>query len=91
MDDFGEDIGKGFIRAIGYFLAEIFFGTICYWVGWPICKIITLGKYPASKQVVYLDDCSGRREGFWCSAVGLLTIIAACIVLAGHFGSTSGI
>ena len=91
MDDLGEEIGRGFFRAIGYFLAEIFFGTICYWVGWPICKIITLGKYPASQQVVYLDDYSGRREGFWCSAVGLLTIITACIVLASHFGSAGGI
>ena len=91
MDDFGDEIGRGFFRLIGYILAEIFFGTICYWVGWPICKILSFGKYPASQQVVYLDNYSGRREGFWCSAIGLVVIIATCVFLVGHFGSASSI
>ncbi len=85
MDDIGEAIGRGFFRAIGYILAEIFFGTICYWVGWPVCKILTFGKYPSSKQVVYLDDYSGQRDGFWCSAIGLLVIIALCVFVFQHF------
>ncbi|MFL0805250.1 MAG: hypothetical protein K6L81_16170 [Agarilytica sp.] len=85
MDDFGELVGRGFFRFIGYVLAEIFFGTICYWLAWPICKIITFGNYPSSKQIVYLDDYSGSRDGFWCSAVGLLAIIAICVFAIGHF------
>lgn len=75
MDDFVAEVGKGFFRAIGYILAEIFFGTICYWVGWPICKAVTLGKYPASKQIVYLESYNGDENGFWCGAVGLLVLI----------------
>lgn len=84
-DDFIGEIGKGFFRGIGYILAEIFFGTICYWVGWPICKIITLGKYPSANQVVYLEGYGKSNNGFWCSVVGLLTIILAGLYFMGQF------
>lgn len=83
MDDLVEELGKGFLRGIGYILAEIFFGTICYWVGWPICKVLTFGKYPSSSQVVYLENCSARNVGFWCSAVGSLTLLLSAIYIVG--------
>jgi len=85
MDDLVGEIGKGFLRGVGYILAEIFFGTICYWVGWPICKVVTLGKYPASSNTVYLDDYSGDRSGFWCSGVGFLTIFFVGLYFLGLF------
>ncbi|MBE0363962.1 hypothetical protein PULV_a1492 [Pseudoalteromonas ulvae UL12] len=25
---------------------EFFINTVCYYIGWPICRIFTLGKYP---------------------------------------------
>lgn len=85
MDDILGEIGKGFLRAMGYILADIFFGTICYWVGWPICKLITLGKYPSSTQVVYLEIYTDRDNGFWCSAVGFMAILIICFYLSGEF------
>tara|TARA_R110002074_G_scaffold40995_1_gene109173 strand:+ start:605 stop:865 length:261 start_codon:yes stop_codon:yes gene_type:complete len=85
MDDLLEYIGKGFFRGIGYILAEIFFGTICYWVGWPICKILTLGKYPSSSQTVYFEEYGTRNKGFWCSSVGLLVIIIVGLYFMGQF------
>ncbi len=85
MDSFVEEIAKGFLRGIGYILLEILFGTVCYWVGWPICKIVTLGKYPSSNQVVYLDDSQNRTNGFWCSGVGFLVILFAALYFAGLF------
>lgn len=85
MDDLIGEIGKGFFRGIGYIIAEIFFGTICYWVGWPICKVVTFGKYPSSEQLVYLEDYSGGNNGFWCSAVGLLVLVFVGLFLGGQF------
>lgn len=86
MDGIIEDIARGFLRGIGYIIAEIFFGTICYWVGWPVCKILTLGKFPASNDVVYLDSGWGpRKNNFWCSAVGLLIIILVGLYFMGQF------
>ena len=68
-----EEIVNGFFRAIGYILAEVFFYTICYWIGWPVCKIFTLGNYPKSFQT---DFSYKRNQGRGlCSAVGLLTLV----------------
>ncbi len=84
MDDLVEEVGKGFLRGVGYILAEIFFGTICYWVGWPICKLVTLGKYPSSSQVVYLEEYRAGNAGFWCSVVGLLTLLLSALYIVGR-------
>ena len=83
MDDLVEEVGKGFLRGIGYILAEIFFGTICYWVGWPVCKLVTLGRYPPSTEVVYLERHSARHSGFWCSVIGFLILILSALYLVG--------
>ncbi|HBP42059.1 MAG TPA: hypothetical protein DD644_09990 [Halomonas sp.] len=85
MDGFFEDIGRGFFRGIGYILAEIFFRTICYWVGWPICRLVTLGKYPSASKVIYLDDHRSRADGTWCAVVGLLALIVLALYLLGQF------
>ena len=77
MEEILGEIGKGFFRGIGYILAEIFFWTICYWVGWPICKVLTFGSYPKKRDTMFLDD--QIRNGFWCSVVGLLTIVGAIV------------
>jgi len=85
MDGLIEEVAKGFLRGIGYILVEILFGTVCYWVGWPICKIVTVGKYPSSDQIVYLDNGYNRSKGFWCSGVGFLVILFTALFFAGLF------
>lgn len=85
MDSLIEEVAKGFLRGIGYILAEILFGTVCYWIGWPICKVLTLGKYPSSNQTVYIDDGHHRSKGFWCSGVGFLVILFVALYFAGLF------
>jgi hypothetical protein len=74
MDDFGSSIISGFFRAIGYILADIFYGTVCYWIGWPLCKLLSGGKYPKNRQYVYYSEAN--TSGGWCSAVGLLILVA---------------
>ena len=89
MEDILGEIGKGFLRAIGYLIAEIFYRTICYWIGWPICKIITFGKYPKAKNAVYFEE---RVDSiFWCCAIGLLTLIAVLLYFSGVFVGQSGV
>ncbi len=83
MEDVLGEIGKGFLRGIGYLLADIFFWTICYWVGWPICKILTGGRYPRKSEVEYLEQ---QHSGFWCAATGLVVIVSIVLFLLGAFG-----
>lgn len=84
MEDIFSEIGKGFFRCLGYIIAEVFFGTICFWVGWPICKTVTLGKYPDSGQAIYYGDNDNRREGFWCSFTGLIVLIFGGLYFTGQ-------
>ena len=83
MDDIFGEIGKGFIRGIGYILAEIFFNTICYWVGWPFCKVLTFGKYPKSRKSEYWDN--DRLPETMCSLVGLSVLLVIGLYFLGIF------
>lgn len=86
MDNLMEDIVRGFLRGVGYILADIFFRILCYWIGWPICKIITLGKYPCSNHTMYIDDGgAGFYNNIWCSIAGLLAIVFVGLYFAGQF------
>lgn len=84
MEDILVEIGKGFFRATGYLLADVFFWTICYWVGWPVCKALTGGRYPKQSEVVYLGQ--KERPDFWCAAIGLVLIATIVLFLLGAFG-----
>lgn len=74
---FPGEILKGFLRGIGYILAEIFFRIICCWIGRPLCKLITLGSYLKRNNGIYLDD--GINSDFWCSFLGLMVVISGGI------------
>lgn len=69
MEDIIGEIGKGFLRALGYLLFEVFFKTICFGIGWPVCKIVTFGKYPIHQRKNYWADHS--TSNIMCSLVGL--------------------
>lgn len=40
----------GLLSVIGNFILEFVFGilfaAILFWIGWPIVKVLTLGRYP---------------------------------------------
>lgn len=76
MDEFLSAIGKALLRIIGQVFVEILFDFVCYWVGWPICKIMTLGEYPGSKR---------SANDHWCSAVGLVTLAILLLQFGNQF------
>ena len=83
MEDVIGEIFKGFLRGIGYILADVFFWFICYWTGWPFCKIITLGKYPEPKRAEYWGE--EHHSGAWCSILGLIVWLAIGLYFIGFF------
>ena len=70
-------VGRLFVEIIG----ELFFGTLCYWTGWPWVKLFTLGKYPRH------GGLSGRREGIYVRCVGLAVLALVLMAALGQFGS----
>jgi hypothetical protein len=73
MDSVFEELAKGLFRGLVYFVAEVFFGKICFYLGWPICKLLSFGKYPAANYAVPFE--SGSRQRYWCSFAGLVVFV----------------
>jgi hypothetical protein len=93
------EVAKGLFRAAGYLIIELFFWTVCYWVGWPICKAVTFGGYPKQNNLRRSESGSGREsEGqmfggrssnqhsdAWCALVGLAVVVSAFFFIITHF------
>ncbi len=84
MEDVASEISNGFFRALGFLLAEVFFWTICYWLGWPVCKVVSLGKYP--KETTFFILGNHDDKGFWCAFTGLIVLVLLALVFLGVFG-----
>ncbi len=84
MDDILGEIGKGFLRGLGYIIAEIFFKTLCFWIGWPFCKVLTFGKYPRPQRNsdYWAEE---RSSDVMCSLLGLTVLIVIGLYLLGIF------
>jgi hypothetical protein len=84
MEDFIVDLGKGVFRLLTFFFAEIVFATIFFWIGFPICKVISVGHYPSSDDLTLFG--SGFDQGnIWCCMVGLLAILLSVLYFTGQF------
>ncbi|MCM2330201.1 MAG: hypothetical protein NDI70_02775 [Pseudomonas sagittaria] len=66
-------------RFLAHILVELFFGTLCYWAGWPWVKLFTLGKYPRHGWL------SGRREETYVQCVGLAVLALVLMAALGQF------
>ena len=69
-----ESISQLFIRVVIGFLLN----TVCFYVGWFICKIVTFGKYPNElphEEGLVSDYIFGSIVTF----VGLITILGVSI------------
>ena len=83
MEDIVAEIGKGFLRGLGYLLIEVIFNFVFYYIGWPACKILSLGAYPKklSRDQLYTET----RQGVLCSFVGFLVVAILILFLCGQF------
>ncbi|KFE50951.1 hypothetical protein [Pseudomonas syringae] len=61
-------------------LVEVIFRAICFTIGWPVMRIITLGKYPSKGSWF-----SGTPESEWTSALGLAVVVIAMMAALKQF------
>ena len=83
MDDIASEIGKGLLRAIGSIFIDLIFNFIFYYIGWPICKIVSLGSYPKKTPQDLLH--TSTRQGLACSFVGMLVVVIIGLYFCGQF------
>ena len=73
LDDLFEAVLGGPARIIGRMLIEFIFELVFYVIGYPIVKMLTLGKYPTKPSSDLQDSI--------VSIVGLIIVILIAVVL----------
>ena len=61
-------------------LVDFVFQAICFPIGWPLMKALTLGKYPA-KGSWFSESPSAQ----WTSAIGLAVLVIAMMAAMKQF------
>nr|WP_319490996.1 hypothetical protein [uncultured Desulfobacter sp.] len=79
MNDFIEEVGKGIVEVLAQIFINIFFNFFCYYVGWPFCKLLTLGRYPQKVKYDFMQRYN--KGGFLCSCLGFIIIAVVVIYL----------
>ena len=74
----GEIVG-GVLRIVGSLLFDILFEVVCYYVGYPVVKLLTLGKYPKNYDSLFQEG--ETRQSAIVSVVGLGVLVAGGICL----------
>lgn len=67
------------VRLLADIVGDFLLGTLCYWLGWPWVKLLTLGRYPRHGWR------SGHREEIWVQCVGLLVVVLGMMAAFGQF------
>lgn len=80
MDVLVSEFGVFLFRLTIALVVDFAFWTVCYWLGWPVCKVISGGRYPASSP-----HYGRKHSGHLCAmtGLGLILIIAALLVAYG--------
>jgi hypothetical protein len=61
-------------------LIEEIFRVACFPIGWPLVRLVTLGKYPSKGSWL---ACTPEAE--WTAAVGLAVLVVAGMVATNQF------
>jgi len=68
------------VRGLIWLAQEILFDVVFWFVGWPICRSLTLGKYPY-ESIHYREESSTITQ-FIVSSVGFLVLLGSGILLS---------
>ena len=61
-------------------LIEEIFRVACFPIGWPLVRLVTLGKYPSMDSWL---ACTPEAD--WTAAVGLAILVVAMMVATTQF------
>ncbi len=73
-----DEIGEAFLRVVFryvvYFFVEILWELICYYIGFPVVRLVTLGKYPQD-QPTMAQEIIASTVGFLLLLFGMMWLI----------------
>ena len=76
-DEIGEVFFRVVLRGIVYVVVEVLWESVCYYVGLPVIKLVTLGKYPDNNPTVVQEAMT--------SIVGCLLLLLGLMWLVGFW------
>ena len=76
-DEIGEVFFRVVLRGVVYVVVEVLWNILCYYVGLPVIKLLTLGKYPEEKPTLAQEAMT--------SIVGCLLLLLGLMWLVGFW------
>ena len=98
MEELAEATAKSILRTLGFVVRaliwliwETCFQVIGWYVGWPLCRGLTLGTFP--RESISQHEDAGLLTHFVVSMVGLVALIALAAWLTWLLGlmNTAGV
>lgn len=68
------------VRSLIWLIWDMFFEVIAWYVGWPICRVLSFGRYP--KEAIGECEDAGMFTNILVSVVGLAFLVALAVGLA---------
>jgi hypothetical protein len=90
MDDIIEHLGKGLLAFFRFLVVliwasiELVYEKVLWWLGWPMLRVITIGKYP--KEAFLEGDHAPRLTQFIVGLTGIVIPLLAVYLLAKNYG-----
>lgn len=92
MEELAEGALKGILRLMGtgvrfliWLIWEFCFETIAWYVGWPICRVISFGKAPT--ESIHQYEQAGGLTAFTVSLVGFASLVGIAALIANLVGA----
>ena len=85
MDDIVESIFKSVLRLFGYVARLLVwlilegFEEIAWYIGWPICRLLTFGRFP--KEFINQHKQATNLTNFLVSVVGFVSLVLIGVML----------
>ena len=87
MEELAEGVFKGLLRLVSvvvrsliWLIWEFCFEIVAWYVGWPICRVISVGNLP--RESITEHEQASNWTSFIVSMVGLLSLVVAAVGLA---------
>ena len=86
MEELADGALKGLLRLVGiavraltWVIWEFCFEIVAWYMGWPVCRTISLGRLP--KESITDHERTSSLTNFIVSMVGLVSLIGTAIVV----------
>lgn len=92
MEEIAEGLVKSILRFVGLVVRSLIWliWELCFWelgwyVGWPVCRILSFGYFP--KEPINDQNYVNTLMGFIVSLIGLAVLISVAALIAQLVGS----